>query len=121
MEHRCRERISSELKILIYKHNHPIAIGRIRNGSRSGVFVETDFVDIDCEHQLKLEVLLNKNNVAKLQRIEMNAIVIHKAHKGFGAEIDFLTATHEDIFIEMLCGAQSSLSNEQTFAMVANS
>jgi len=38
MEHRCTERTVSELKILIYKHNHPIAIGRIRNGSRSGVF-----------------------------------------------------------------------------------
>jgi hypothetical protein len=120
MEHRCTERINSELKILIYKHNHPIAIGRVKNGSRSGVFVETDFVDIDCEHQLKLEVLLNKNAV-KLQRIEMKAIVIHKTHKGFGAEVDFQSAAHADAFMEMLCGTQVSLPDEQMFAMVANS
>ncbi len=121
MEHRCAERVSSELKILIYKHNSPIAIGRIKNGSRSGVFVETDFLDIDCEHQLKLEVLFNKNNVAKLQRIEMKAIVIHKTNKGFGAEVDFQNAAQSDLFVEMLCGTPFNLPDEQMFAMVANS
>ncbi|GGY70770.1 hypothetical protein GCM10011613_14090 [Cellvibrio zantedeschiae] len=118
MEHRCTERISSELKILIYKHNHPIAIGRVKNGSRTGVFVETDFVDIDCEHQLKLEVLLNKNNATKLQRIEMKAIVIHKTSKGFGAEVDFQNTAQADVFVEMLRGTQVGLAEEQTLAMV---
>jgi hypothetical protein len=121
MEHRCTERITSELKILIYKHNHPIAIGRVRNGSSSGVFVETDFMDIDCEHQLKLEVLLNKNNTTKLQRIEMKALVIHKTGKGFGAEVDFQNASQVSLFLEMLRGTQKSLPDEQMFAMVANS
>lgn len=121
MEHRCTERISSELTILIYKHNYPIAIGRVRNGSRSGVFVETDFVDIDCEHQLKLEVLLNKNNATKLQPIEMKALVIHKTGKGFGAEVDFQSTAHADLFMEMLRGIKLSLPEEQMFAMVANS
>lgn len=121
MEHRCTERTASEVKILIYKHNHPIAIGRVKNGSRSGVFVETDFFDVDCEHQLKLEILPNKNNAAKLQRIEMKAIVIHKTGKGFGAEVDFQSAAHADMFIEILCGTQVSLPDEPMFARVANS
>lgn len=121
MEHRCAERTTSELKLLIYKHNHPIAIGRVRNGSHSGVFVETDFMDIDCEHQLTLEVLLNKNNATKLQRIEMKAIVIHKTSKGFGAEVDFQVASQAGIFVDILRGPQVTLPDEQMFALVANS
>ena len=120
MEHRCTERISSELKILIYKHNLPIAIGRVKNGSYNGVFVETDFVDIDCEHQLRLEVLLNKSNATKLQRIEMKALVIHKTGKGFGAEVEFHNATQADLFVEVLHGTQLSLPDEQIFALAAN-
>lgn len=118
MEHRCAARINSELKILIYKHNHPVAIGRIKNGSRTGVFIETDFVDIDCEHQLKLEVLLNKTSVTKLQRIEMNAIVIHKAVKGFGADIDFQSTAQADVLMEILRGTPVNLPDEQMLAMV---
>ncbi len=118
MEHRCTERINSELKLLIYKHNFPIAIGRVKNGSRNGVFVETDFVDIDCEHQLKLEVLLNRSSSAKLQRIEMKAIVIHKTGKGFGAEVDFQSTAQADLFFEMLQGTHVSVADEQMFAMV---
>ena len=120
MEHRCTERTVSELKILIYKHNHPIAIGRIRNGSRSGVFVETDFVDIDCEHQLTLAVLLHKNSITKLQRIEMQAIAIHKTNNGFGAEVDFDNASHADIFLDILENKHSIVADEQIYAKVAN-
>lgn len=117
MEHRCTERITSELKLLIYKHNHAVAIGRINNGSYYGVFVETDFMEIECEHQLKLEVLLNKNP-AKLQRIEMEAIVIHKTGKGFGAEIDFPNKLQADIFMELLQDTQADLVEEPVLALV---
>ena len=120
MEHRCTERIPSELKILIYKHNHPVAIGRIKNGNQYGIFVETDFVDLDCEHQVRLEVLLNKNPVTKLQRIEMQAIVIHKDAKGFGAEVDFDKVSDVIAFLDILKYPQSSLSDTQMFAKAAN-
>ena len=121
MEHRYTERITSELKILIYKHNLPIAIGRIRNGSSHGVFVETDFMDVECEHQLQLEVLFSKSNVAKFQSIAMKALVIHKTGKGFGAEIDFQNAAQAELFVDLLRGTKASAADEQLFAMVANS
>jgi hypothetical protein len=120
MEHRCTERSPSELKILIYKHNHPIAIGRIKNGSQYGVYVETDFVDIDCEHQVRLEVLLNKNPVTKLQRIEMHAIIIHKDDKGFGAEVDFDKVSEVNTFLDILKYPQSAVPDTQIFAKAAN-
>lgn len=120
MEHRCTERSLSELKILIYKHNHPVAIGRIKNGSHNGVFVETDFVDIECEHQLRLEVLPNKNPITKLQRIEMQALVIHKEEKGFGAEVDFDKASDANLFLDMLKHPQSHLLITPIFSKAAN-
>ena len=121
MEHRCAERINSELKILIYKYNLPIAIGRVRTGSSSGIFVETDFVDVECEHQLQLEVLFNRNNAVKPQSIEMKALVIHKTGKGFGAEVDFQNSAQAELFLELLRGTKASLPDEQIFARVANS
>lgn len=118
MEHRCTTRINSELKLLIYKHNLPVAIGRVKNGSRYGVFVETDFMEIECEHQLKLEVLLDKSSGTKFQRIEMEALVIHKTAKGFGAEIDFPSIMQGDLFLEILQGSKAVLTEEPELAMV---
>jgi len=120
MEHRCTERTASELNVLIYKHNNPIATGRIKNCSHAGVFVETDFMDIDCEHQLTFEVLFNENSAIKFQRVEMKAIVIHKASKGFGAEVDFLDSSQANVFKEILRGPQLIQPNSN-FAMAANS
>ena len=120
MEHRYTERTASELKILIYKHNHPIAIGRVKNGSYSGIFVETDFVDIDCEHQLTLEIFPRKNQLTKFQRIEMQAIVIPKTNKGFGAEVDFADSIQMASFIEVLRSPQLAAPDEYIFAMAAN-
>lgn len=118
MEHRCAVRIQGELKVLIYKHQEPVALGRIKNGSRSGVFVETDFADTECEHQLKLVVLPVRNS-PPIESIEMNAMVIHKTSKGFGAEIDFHTAQQAEMFIEKLQGNHTEAAKTPILAMVS--
>jgi hypothetical protein len=105
MEHRCTQRYSGDLQILIYKHNVPIAIGRLKNGSKFGGFVETDFADIECEHQLHIEVLAQKQLGSK-QSLHMEAIVIHKTNHGFGVELDMEDREQADTFIEMLRGTQ---------------
>ena len=102
MEHRCAERIVGELKILIHKHNYPVAIGRVKNGSRTGVFVETDFADLECEQQIRLELSLNKTGVAKSQSFLIEALIIHKTERGFGAAIDLESSTLADFFISAL-------------------
>lgn len=121
MEHRCTQRYSGDLQIIIYKHNLPIAIGRIKNGSRVGGFVETDFADIDCEHQLRLEIQSGKQYGSKQQSLRMEAIVIHKTKRGFGVELDMDSREQADTFIEMLRGTQfRPHANKQEFAIVAN-
>lgn len=121
MEHRCTERYNSDLHILIYQHNLPVAIGRIKNGSRWGVYIETDFFDVECEHQIAIEVLLGRNTSTKLQRIDMKAMVIHKTKKGFGAELDIHSEEQAAIFVDLLRGTKSHLNDTQIFAKVANS
>jgi hypothetical protein len=120
MEHRCTERYSSDLKILIYKHNLPVAIGRVKNGSKIGVFIETDFSDFGCEHQLSLMVLASKSSSFKVQHIEMKALVIHKSDKGFGAALDFVDDAHANLFVDMLKGDQAQWEDSQLFSQAAN-
>ena len=119
MEHRYTDRYSSDLKILIHKHGLPTAIGRIRNGGRSGVFVETDFADIDCEHQLTLELMVNRNSGK--QTLQLKAIVIHKTARGFGAELDIDTYEQTEVFINILRGQQSQVAQQaRNFAKTVN-
>lgn len=120
MEHRCTERYASDLSILIYQHKLPVAIGRIRNGSRLGIFIETDFANIDCEHQISLELPLNRSSANKLQRVEMKALVIHKTGKGFGVELDIKTQEQTDLFVEILRDLYKKPQPAQILQMVAN-
>ncbi len=121
MEHRCTERYASDLKILIYKHGLPIAIGCIKNGSHSGVFVETDFADIEIEQQLSLEVLYNRANSINLQPFAIKSLAAHKVKSGFGAEVDFPSYEQAKAFVDMLRAPQSDAVDTQIFSRVANS
>jgi hypothetical protein len=103
MEHRCTERLSSHLNVLIHQNHVPVAIGRIKNGSHMGVYIESDFANIDCERQISIEVLLNQpTQNSKLHRLEISALVIHKTAQGFGAELDIKTQEQADSFVTLL-------------------
>ena len=120
MEHRHTERYASDLSVLIYQHKLPIAIGRIRNGSRSGVFIETDFSDVECGHQVSLEISLNRSATHKLHRIELKALVVHKTEKGFGAELEINMQEHTDLLIKILRDIHEAPQKVQPFPMVAS-
>lgn len=121
MEHRCTERHTSDLSVLIYQHKFPVAIGRIRNGSRWGIFIEADLANIDCEHQISLELPLSRNSANKLQRVEMKALVVHKTKKGFGVELDIKTQEQTDVFVDILRNLYQTPKKEQIFQVAANS
>lgn len=120
MEHRCTDRYASDLSVLIYQHKLPVAISRIKNGSRSGVFIETDFTGIDCEHQIVLEVVLSRNGSHKGQCMEIQALVTHKMDKGFGAELEMKTQEQCDLFMKLLRGGEEKDTEIEMFAMAAN-
>lgn len=87
MEHRCSERVNTDHKVLIYKMGIPVAIGRLKNGSKLGFFVETDFADINILQLLDVEVLLYRGP-QQLDRFKFTTRVIRKDDAGMGLELE---------------------------------
>ena len=97
MEHRFNQRIIADVKILIYKYCIPMAVGRIKNGTRHGLYIESDFMDVGAFQLLGLEILFY-SPLDILQRFKFNSIVTHTTDNGFGVELDFV-----DGFNDQLC------------------
>jgi len=119
MEHRCSARYTADIKILIYRYEVPVAIGRIKNGTRHGLFIESDLVDVKPLQQLGIEILVYRNS-QKLQRYRFDSIVIHTTDHGFGVELDTLGAEAGDQLIEMLCASPETPQESELFDMVAS-
>lgn len=87
MEHRYDKRFPADHKTLVFKNGMPVAIGRIHNLSRGGMFVKTDFHLADINQSLDVELIGRGNN----QRTEnggsrhvCRTLVMHKAEEGLG-------------------------------------
>lgn len=119
MEHRCSARHTTDIKILIYRYDIPVAIGRIKNGTRHGLFIESDLVDVRPLQQLGIEVLVYRSS-QKLQRYRFDSIVIHATEHGFGVELDTLTEEAGDQLIEMLRASPETPQESELFDMVAS-
>jgi hypothetical protein len=91
MEHRCSERINTDLKILIYKMGMPVAIGRIKNGSKLGFFIETDFSDVNILQPLDIEIVASSSSKNTL-RHKYKSRVVRKSKAGLGLELETLNA-----------------------------
>lgn len=119
MEHRCSDRYTADIKILIYRYGIPVAIGRIKNGNRYGLFIESDLADVYPLQQLGIEVLVYRTT-QKLQRYQFESIVAHTNGRGFGVEIDSSNEDAGNQLIEMLLAEPATPQADELFAMVAN-
>lgn len=86
MEHRCSQRTSANLKLLIYRKTLPVALGKLKNISHSGLFVLTDYADIAVNQTLEIEFL--SPSAQHIGSARFRSVVVHKAHNGLGLEID---------------------------------
>lgn len=87
MEHRCSPRIETDFHVLICQYNKPVAIGRIKDATTFGFYIESDWAPRPLQ-QITLEVV-NKQ-MQKLQKTKLEAIVTHKDQHGFGVELELL-------------------------------
>lgn len=106
MEHRCSERVTTDFKVLIYKMGVPVAIGRLKNGSKLGFFVETDFADINVLQPLDIEVLLQQGP-HNLERYRYTARVIRKAETGLGLELEYMSPEAAQALDDLLRSPQA--------------
>jgi hypothetical protein len=119
MEHRCSARYTADIKILIYRYEIPVAIGRIKDGTRYGLYIESDLVDVKPLQQLGIEILVYRS-AQKLQRYRFDSIVIHTTDHGFGVELDTLDADAGSQLIEMLQASPETPQECELFGMVAS-
>jgi len=56
MEHRLSKRITTDLDLLVYKRGMPVATGKIRDASRKGLFILTDYTDVQLNQELEIEL-----------------------------------------------------------------
>lgn len=119
MEHRCSDRFTADIKILIYRYGAPVAIGRIKNGNRYGLFIESDLAGVEPLQQLGVEILVYRST-QKLQRYKFETIVVHKYERGFGVELDSLTEETGGQLTDMLIAAPVTPQSMELFDMVAN-
>ncbi|MGV8835686.1 hypothetical protein [Cellvibrio sp.] len=119
MEHRCSARYTADIKILIYRYDIPVAIGRIKNGTRYGLYIESDLADVKPLQQLGIEVLVYRS-AQKLQRYRFDSIVIHTTDHGFGVELDALGEDAGNQLAEMLRASPETPQESELFDMVAS-
>ncbi len=86
MEHRYSQRMRSDTKLFIYERGTPVAIGRCRNLSRYGLFIETDHT-VYANQPLEVEIIRGRSRKQfKFERVK--CYVVHIDTNGFGVELD---------------------------------
>lgn len=86
MEHRCGLRVTATLKLFIYKRAVPVAVGWVRDLSRKGLFIETDYCDVNLYQPLELEFATRGKPGGKRTRVLGR--VVRKNEGGVAVEID---------------------------------
>lgn len=113
MEHRYSKRLDAGLKSLVFKRGIPVATGTIRDVSRGGLFIETDYEDIKA-HQI-LEVEFHLKGYQRPKRMRVKAVVARTTGRGFGLELE---ETSDDGY-DALCALMDALSTQQSHYSVA--
>jgi hypothetical protein len=87
MEHRYSERVDVDLRAAVYKRGIVVGTGRIKNGSRHGLFLQTNYDDVNVLQKLVIEVVVHLTP-QQTQRYELKTIVVRKSSEGLGLELE---------------------------------
>jgi hypothetical protein len=104
MEHRLVPRHPVSVKAIVYKDGLPLAVARLRNVSRQGLFIASDYDNVAPDHVLEIEI---HHGVAdRKSRRRCRAVVVHKCGGGIGLAVDDGDASScellEDVLVSCL-------------------
>ena len=85
MEHRLSQRIEGQLPILVYKKGMPVGTGEIKDASRRGVFVTTDYNNVRLNQTIQLGFRLPEITEGHQT---LTAHVVRRSKDGFGLDFD---------------------------------
>lgn len=86
MEHRLSKRILGKLGLLVYRRGMPVATGQIRDASKRGLFIATDYTDVQVNQTLELEFRFPNKKENAFRRIK--AQVVRKSDNGLGLDLE---------------------------------
>lgn len=87
MEHRQSMRVATGTWLQIYKKGIPVATGHLRDLSKHGLFLRTDFNDVRENEILQVEI---SDGAATGRSYDpISAVVIHKDEDGLGLMLAF--------------------------------
>ncbi|WP_417566642.1 PilZ domain-containing protein [Marinobacter sp.] len=86
MEHRLSKRVQGKIGLLVYKRGMPVATGQIRDASKRGLFIATDYTDIQLNQTVELEFRFPEQQERNVRRLK--AYVVRKSDKGLGVDFD---------------------------------
>lgn len=92
MENRSDFRTYASINLLIYKSGFPVAIGITRDISNTGLFVQTNYVDIDPGQVLEFELLYSRKRAAAHKRYR----AVFHAQRSDGLVLRFDPTCHHD-------------------------
>lgn len=88
MEHRCEQRLGLDLNAQVYRGGEPVAVGRIRNAGKHGMFIETDYQQVRKWQKLDIEVTLEGVSSKKKLNYQLTTTVVRKNRDGIGLEVE---------------------------------
>ncbi len=86
MEHRLSKRVQGKLGLLVYKRGMPVATGLIRDASKRGLFIATDYTDVQLNQTVELEFRFPEKQERQFRRLK--AHVVRKSDKGIGVDFE---------------------------------
>lgn len=103
MEHRKTKRVPAQIHVLLYQRGLPAAVAMVRNISKCGMFVATDFDDIDINQKVDVEFRLDGESTERSQHQWVGAQVVRKTDFGLALECDddsnnFCSAAVTEVF-----------------------
>jgi hypothetical protein len=100
MEHRYSPRVSTNLKVLMYKRGLPVAVGWLRNLGRHGVFVASEYTNVGINQPLEIEILMGAGEGGARERCKTT--LVHKTELGFGLVFDETCMASSDLLASLL-------------------
>lgn len=86
MEHRLSKRVPGKLGLLVYKRGMPVATGQIRDASKQGLFIATDYTDVQLNQTVEIEFQFPERKEGRFRRLK--AHVVRKSPKGLGVDFE---------------------------------
>lgn len=94
------KRTDGKLSLLVYKRGMPVATGQVRNASKQGLFIATDYTDVQLNQTLELEFRFPDKQEKQFRRLK--AHVIRKSANGLGVDFEGMEAENDSFTVNSL-------------------